>query len=169
MHISIYQEQESDYQAVENLIQSAFKNAPHSDGTEHLLVGKLRNSPAFIRELSLVAKVGEQIVGHILFSKIQIGDHTGLALAPLAVLPEYQGKGVGKALIHQGHLVVRELGFDCVVVLGEPAYYGKFGYQTAKPFGISAPLDVPEAYYQVLFFGENLHIQGMVVYDRMFF
>lgn len=173
MQIMIQQETPSDYQMVENLIKSAFKTAPHSDGNEHLLVNQLRNSPSFIPELSLIAKIGNEketskIVGHILLTKIQINNHTELALAPLSVLPEYQNQGIGKALINQAHTKAKALGFNAIVLLGEPNYYGKFGYQTASDFNITAPFDVPNEYYQVLFLSDKTDICGTVVYDQAF-
>lgn len=168
MQIIIQQERPNDYQAVENVIERAFKNAPHSDGNEHILVQKLRNSPSFIPELSLIAKVDNQIVGHILLTKIQIKNHTELALSPISVLPEFQNQGIGKALINQAHKIANDLKFNCIVLLGEPEYYGKFGYQTAQNFHITAPFDVPSEYYQVLFLTDKTDICGTVIYDKAF-
>ena len=67
------------------------------------MVTALRKGPAFIPELSLVAEIEGKIVGHILFTKGQIADKTVLVLAPLAVLPTYQGQGIGAALVNEGH------------------------------------------------------------------
>lgn len=168
MQIIIEQEKPSDYQTVENLIERAFKNAPHSDGNEHILVQKLRNSPSFMPELSLIAKVDNQIVGHILLTKIQIAHHTELALAPISVLPEFQNRGIGKALIHHAHKIANDLQFNCIVLLGEPDYYDKFGYQTAQDFHIIASFHVPSEYYQVLFLTDKTDICGTVIYDKAF-
>lgn len=168
MTVCIVQESLSDYQEVERLIENAFKTAPHSDGNEQLLVNKLRNSESFIPELSLIAKANTQIVGYILLSKIQIGKHTELALAPLSVLPEFQNQGIGKALIHKAHDIAKTLGFNCIVLLGDPKYYGKFGYQKARDFNIIAPFDVPDEYYQVLFLTDKTGIGGTVIYDKAF-
>lgn len=92
-------EQKKDYDCVYRLVKSAFKTAEQSDGNEQDLVNALRKSSAFIPELSLVAGINEKIVGHIMFTKLQIGSHTALALAPLSVLPQYQRKGIGTSLI----------------------------------------------------------------------
>ncbi|MDE6357391.1 MAG: N-acetyltransferase, partial [Eubacteriales bacterium] len=97
--MNIRQETEKDYNEVFELIKKAFENAEHSDGNEQNLVTKLRKSTAFIPELSLVADYNGKIVGHILFSKIIIGNSNQIALAPVSVLPEFQKQGIGAKLI----------------------------------------------------------------------
>ena len=94
--LEIRQENKNDYEQVYNVVKTAFENAEHSDGNEQDLVNDLRKSDSFIPELSLVAVKNNKIVGHILFTKIRIGKYEELALAPLAVLPKYQRKGIGK-------------------------------------------------------------------------
>lgn len=90
----IRQETPNDYAKVYQLITTAFKNAEHSDGKEQDLVVALRQSHSFDPQLSLVAEIDRAIVGHILFTKVQVGGQTALALAPLSVLPEYQHQGI---------------------------------------------------------------------------
>ena len=97
--LEIRQENKNDYVEVYNVVKKAFETAEHSDGNEQDLVEALRKSTSFIPELSLVAVVDNKIVGYILFTKIKIGKNEELALAPLAVLPEYQRQGIGKELI----------------------------------------------------------------------
>ena len=130
--IEIRKEQKSDYEEVYNVVKTAFENAKESDGNEQDLVVALRKSSNFIPELSLVAKKDNKIVGYILFTKIQIGKFEELALAPLAVLPEYQRQGVGSKLIEEGHKIAKEMGYHYVVVLGSDKYYPKFGYEKAS-------------------------------------
>jgi len=83
--------------------------------------------------LELVAERDGKTIGHILFSRVfvEIGDERfpGVALAPAAVLPEWQGKGVGRALIEGAHARLQAAGERLSVVLGDPAYYGRFGYE----------------------------------------
>ena len=79
--------------------------------------------------VSQVAVVNGQIVGHILFSPVEVEGARGLGLAPVAVLPEYQNQGVGGALIRVGIAACREIGARFIVVLGEPAYYRRFGFR----------------------------------------
>mgnify|MGYP005774009047 FL=1 len=86
----IRQENQNDYKEVYGVVKKAFETAEHSDGNEHDLVTLLRNSKNFIPELSLVAIEDNKIVGYILFTKVKIGDYEEVALAPLAVLPEFQ-------------------------------------------------------------------------------
>lgn len=148
--IQIRQEQNSDYQPVYRLVQKAFASAEHSDGNEHDLVKALRGSDAFIPQLSLVAESAGRLAGYILFTKLHIGQYTELALAPLAVLPEYQRQGVGTALIEQGHRIARELGFYYSVVLGSNRYYGRFGYRPAGQYGIQAPFEVAKENFMAL-------------------
>lgn len=146
MDILIRPESSLDFTRVYEVVQSAFSRAPHTNHDEQNLVVRLRKSMAFIPGLSLVAVVNDQIVGHILFTKIKIKNHnaeyTSLALAPLSVLPEVQGKGIGGKLILAGHQTALELGFSSVILVGHPEYYPRFGYIPASCFGITAPFDI---------------------------
>lgn len=113
---------------------------------EARLVEALRRSAAFISELSLVAIVGERVVGHVLFSRIVVGcaaaSQPALALAPMAVLPPHQRAGVGSALVRHGLAEARRLGHRVVVVVGHPEYYPRFGFVPAEPLGIRPPFAV---------------------------
>jgi putative acetyltransferase len=119
---------------------------------EASLVDALRARDAVT--LSLVAVKGEKIVGHVLFSQVEIlsqaSSITALGLGPVAVLPEEQRKGIGTRLIEAGLEECRKAGHEVVVVLGEPGYYQRFGFTTSKPYGISYEQDVPEEYFMVL-------------------
>ena len=94
MSIIIREENNKDFNEVYEVIRLAFMNAEHTDHNEHNLVNKLRGSEAFVKGLSLVAEDNGKIVGHILLTKIKIGNNEALALAPLAVLPNYQKSGI---------------------------------------------------------------------------
>ena len=139
----IRRENPEDYETVYSVIKEAFAHAEHADGNEPDLVNSLRVGSAFISELSLIAEIDGRIAGHILFTKAKVGDNTVLALAPLSVLPEYQRRGVGTALIREGHRIARELGYRYSVVLGSAAYYPKEGDLPAATFGITPSFDVP--------------------------
>lgn len=139
----------ADYKTVYHLIKNAFERAEHRDGNEQDLVSALRGSAAFIPELSLVAEIDGEIAGHILFTEAAVGNRPILALAPLAVAPFYQKKGVGLALIRRGHEIARSLGYSYSVVLGSETYYPKAGYQPAENFGIRAPFPVPAQNFMV--------------------
>ena len=98
----IQQETSNDYNEVYELIKEAFASDEHADGNEQDLVVELRKSDAFIPELSLVAKIDTELVGHILFTKAKVNDNEVLVLAPLAIKPKYQRRGIGMALINEG-------------------------------------------------------------------
>lgn len=167
--IEIRQESQKDYEEVYMTVKTAFETAEHSDGNEHDLVVALRNSDSFIPELSLVAVKEDKIVGYILFTKIKIGNHEEIALAPLAVLPEYQKQGIGSMLIEQGHKIAKQLGYHYSIVLGSENYYPKFGYIPAIQYGIQAPFDVAnENFMAVKLNDADTGIQGVVQYAKEF-
>lgn len=167
--IEIRKEQKNDYEEVYNLVKTAFEKAKESDGNEQDLVVDLRNSDNFVPELSLVAKKDDKIVGYILFTKIQIGKYEELALAPLAVLPEYQRQGIGSKLIKEGHKIAKEMGYHYVVVLGSDKYYPKFGYEKASKYGIKPPFDVPDENFMVIKLNDlRKEIIGTVKYAKEF-
>lgn len=102
--------------------------------------------------LSLVAEVGEEVVGHVLFTaiKVQGAGHTTNAqiLAPLAVLPSHQRTGIGGKLIREGLKRLAALGVELVFVLGHPGYYTKFGFRPAGVLGFEAPYPIPEEHQE---------------------
>ena len=159
----IRQETTSDASAVYELVKTAFASAEHSDGNEQDLVVLLHKSPAFQPALSLVAEENGKVIGYILFSEIKIGEKTAIAPAPLAVLPEHQRKGVGLALLQEGHRIG--------VVLGSETYYPKAGYVPASRFGIVCPFEgVPDENYMALPLQEPAgDWNGTVAYDKAFF
>lgn len=168
--ITIRPEDHGDRQVIFEVISQAFGRED-----EARLVDALRRSPAFIPDLSLVALDDDRrIVGHILFTRIVIADadssHDALALAPLAVLPAAQKRGVGSALARRGLEDARRLGHRVVIVLGHPAYYPKFGFHPAAAFGIRAPFDArPEAFMALaLQVGALEGVQGEVRYPAEF-
>ena len=165
----IRKEEKKDCEIIYSVVKKAFVNAEHTDGNEHDLVNALRNSEAYIPELSLVAQADGMIVGHIMFTKARIEDITVLALAPLSVLPEYQGQGVGTALIKEGHRIAKKLGYNYSIVLGSQKYYSRTGYLPANLFGIKAPFDVPRENFMALKLNDNaLVIHGTIRYAKEF-
>ena len=167
--IEIRQENQKDYEEVYMVVKTAFETAEHSDGNEHDLVVALRNSDSFIPELSLVAVKEDKIVGYILFTKIKIENHEEIALAPLAVLPEYQKQGIGSMLIEQGHKIAKQLGYHYSIVLGSENYYPKFGYIPAIQYGIQAPFDVAdENFMAIKLNATDIEIKGVVQYAKEF-
>ena len=173
--ITIRKETPEDYSWVVELTERAFKVMPFSDGNEGKLVDKLRKAPTFIKELSLVAELNGQVVGHILFTPIQIiniqESFVSLALAPVSVLPEFQNQGIGSQLILAGHQKAKELGFKSVIVLGHEHYYPRFGYTPAFTWGIKAPFDLPsdDLFMALeLIDGALTRVAGTVIYPPEF-
>ncbi|WP_042272668.1 GNAT family N-acetyltransferase [[Clostridium] dakarense] len=174
MNIKIRQENEKDYKVSEDLVKLAFENEEFSDKSEHLLVNRLRKGNSFIKELSMVVEDNEKIVGHILFTKALIDNgkekFETLALAPLSVLPKYQGKGIGSKLIKEGLKKAKEMGYKSVIVLGHDKYYPRFGFIPASNYDIKAPFEVPnEAFMALELIPNGLeNISGTVVYAKEF-
>lgn len=167
--LEIRQENKEDYEEIYNLVKIAFETAEHSDGNEQDLVVALRDSNNFIPQLSLVAVQDNKIVGYILFTKIKIGKYEELALAPLAILPEYQRQGIGKQLIKKGHQIAKKLGYHYSVVLGSQTYYPKSGYVPAIEYGIKALFEVPNENFMAIKLNHtDKEIIGIVEYAKEF-
>lgn len=137
--MNIRKEEIKDYKAIYAVVRDAFGSAEHADGNEQDLVNALRKGTAYIPELSLVAEENKKIIGHIMFTKARVGENIVLALAPLSVLPEYQRKGIGIALIKEGHRIAQELGYGysvaevSIVAITVNIYYSGKG-ENAKKF-----------------------------------
>ena len=169
------QETPTDYHVVHELVQKAFASEIHSDHREHLLVENLRKSEHFIPELSIVATIDNLVVGYILLSKIKIVNpkqtFNSLALAPVAVLPEYQKNGIGRALINYAHEKAKQLNYSSIILLGHKDYYPKFGYKLASTFGIKLQFDVPEENCMAIELCQYAlkGISGIVEYPKEFY
>lgn len=132
MNIIIRSEQEKDYSQIAEIHAMAFD---YSYGMgEVLLVDALRHKESFDKELSLVAELDGRIVGHVLFSPLSIIVNSTLQnavnLAPIGIHPSFQKQGIGSLLIEEGHKRCVEKGFDFSILLGDPCYYSRFGYET---------------------------------------
>lgn len=167
--MNIRQTQLNEEVEIAKLVEEAFALAQHRDGTEQILVRKLWHSQAFIPELSLLAEIDGKIVAYILFTRGQVNEHLVLVLAPLAVLPDYQGQGIGKQLILRGHEIARQMGYEYSLVLGDPAYYSQFDYQPADQFNILAPFEVERQYFMASKLNPSATpISGTVTYAEEF-
>lgn len=140
-------EQPADLAAIHNVVAQAFQQAFGSTA-EATLVDQLRaNGKAIV---SLVAVEDDQIVGHILFSEVALGDATIIGLAPVAVLPSHQKQGIGALLINEGLHACRNAGYTAIVVLGHPEYYPRFGFVPASRFGIKSEYDVSDEAFMAM-------------------
>lgn len=167
MTLHIAPETPADFAAIAAINQRAFAGQAHSDQQEHRLVAALRAGGAL--ELSLLATINGEAVGHIAFSKVAIDGQIGgwYGLAPLAVLPPWQRQGIGSALLSAGLQGLRECAAAGCVVLGEPAYYGRFGF--APHPGLPCALPVPAEYFMVLPLSEQARsAQGVVSFHPLF-
>ncbi len=164
-------ETRADHATVSELVREAFLGVEHSDHREHYLVERLRQSESFVPELTLVACAGERIVGFIMFTRVKIGPHSSLALAPVAVDRAMQGQGIGGALIREGHRLAAERGYGSAIVLGHKDYYPRFGYKPLSLWNIALPWDVPQEYCMAVEFtpGALDGVSGEVEYDMAFF
>lgn len=160
----IREERPEDVAAIGPVVTAAFAAAPHSSGTEATIVEALRNSDALT--LSLIAEEGGTILGHAAFSPVTIGgrDDAWYGLGPIAVAPDHQGRGVGHALIVAGLQRLRALGARGCVVLGDPAYYGRFGFRAD---GALVYPGAPPEYFQSLSF-DGAKPSGEVSYHAAF-
>jgi putative acetyltransferase len=118
-----------DFDGIREVNTAAFQGHPYSQQTEHLIVEALRAADAL--ELSLVAESDGEVAGHIAFSAADIGDSSRgwFLLGPVAVQPARQGEGIGRALVETGLDVLRSRGACGCVLVGDPAFYGRFGFR----------------------------------------
>lgn len=167
--IIIRSEKTEDFAAIFEVNKLAF-----GQENEARLVEAIRRSDNFNSELSLVAIKDEKIVGHLLFTDIIIQTKNenvpALALAPLAVHPDFQNQGIGSQLIQQGLKDSQRLGHKIVVVVGHPNYYTRFGFSPARAKGLEAPFLVPDEAFMVLELAPAAleGIRGMVKYPPAF-
>jgi putative acetyltransferase len=155
--VEIRKEQPQDIPLIHQVNKRAFGHLLEAD-----LVDRLRRNCNDL--LSLVAVAGNEIVGHILFTSITVeGEETtveGMALAPMAVLPEYQRQGIGSKLVRAG--IARLESSDCafVIVLGHADYYPRFGFEPASSYGVRCEWEVPDDAFMILVLKESV-MQGI--------
>ncbi len=130
-----------EYQAVENLTREAFWNVHVPGCDEHWLAHVLRDSADFIPELDYVAILGDRLVGNIMYARSRIltagkGSVPTLTFGPVSVLPDYQGQGIGSALIRHTLCLATGLGYESVVIYGDPEYYKRFGFVAGEIYGL---------------------------------
>ncbi len=125
-------EASQDRGSIENVNVAAFAGRPYSRQTEHRIVNALRDDHALT--VSLVAEVDGNVVGHIAFSPVKIDgrDCMWFLLGPVGVLPPFQRRGIGQALVRQGLKAIKSLGAEGCVLVGDPAYYSRLGFTQAK-------------------------------------
>jgi putative acetyltransferase len=145
--LSFAEESVEDELSIDELTVAAFERPDEAE-----LVLALRDNRGL--EFSAVARLNGEVVAHVAFSPLTVGgaatDPPLLALAPVAVDPAHQKQGYGSALIRWALDQVRGRDYPGVVVVGEPAFYGRFGFTPASRFGLGCPYEIPGEYFMAL-------------------
>lgn len=154
MQVEIKREKPRDREEVDLLFKLVFE----PDGVSQL-IKNMRDSDIYIPELSRVARINDSIIGIIMYTKGEIvrgRKHIPvIVLSSLAVLPNYQGLGVGAELIANSFDKARRMEFDSVLTFGEDDYFTKFGFQAADEFGITTSLEIPKDEFLAIELKEN--------------
>ena len=160
--ITIREEQPRDIKTIRDLNKRAFGQTQEAD-----LVDKLRRNCDDL--LSLVGLMQDEVVGHILFTPVMVESEDniviGMALAPMAVLPEYQRQGIGSELVRAGIEKLKKRHCPFIIVLGHAEYYPRFGFEPASSYGVRSEWKVPDEAFMILVIGE-LEMQGDVALAR---
>ncbi|WP_105102230.1 GNAT family N-acetyltransferase [Microbulbifer pacificus] len=164
MELQIRTENPGDIDAIHRVTEQAFRDAPHTDHNEQFIVAALRRAGALT--LSLVAEADKKVIGHVAISPVSVSDGARgwFGLGPISVLPEFQQQGVGSRLMQRALADLEGMGAAGCVVLGDPGYYGRFGFQAVE--GLIYP-GVPPEYFQARVFTGKFP-QGEVAYHRAF-
>lgn len=142
MDFTIRNEKAEDFNQVENLTREAFWNLYVPGCNEHYLAHIMRDHPDFIKKLDFVAEYNGEIIGNIMYTKAWLYSEDGIKIeiasfGPISVLPKYQRKGVGSALIRHTIDIAKNDGIGVIVIFGDPHNYCKHGFKSSKDFNIS--------------------------------
>lgn len=139
--IKIRNEEKTDYERVEEITRKAFWNLHVPGCDEHYLVHVMRSHKDFIPELDFVIEVDNEIIGDVMYTKTRLVDESGeekdiLTFGPVSILPEYQRKGYGKKLLEYSFDQARALGYDVIVIFGNPGNYVSRGFKSCKKYNV---------------------------------
>lgn len=152
--MTIRPEKPEELAEIYNLIERAFRTAKVTDGDEQNFADRLRAGKGYVPRLALVAEEDGKLTGHILFTRFTVRTEGGngeiLLVAPLSVAQEYRSRGVGAALMREGLRRAGEMGFQAALLVGDPAYYGRFGFRPSVECGIRNTDGIPERYVLAL-------------------
>jgi putative acetyltransferase len=155
INLTIRNEKKEDYRTVEQLVREAFWNIYVPGCTEHYMLRNLRTSDDFIPELDFVAEKEGQIVGQIAYSRgiirgKGVEEKEVITSGPVSVLPAFQRRGVGSALIVHTINLARDMGYSAICIYGDPRYYSRFGFRCAEKYEIKTAEDKFAVSLQVL-------------------
>ena len=139
--IKIRNEEEADYAKVEEITRKAFWNLYIPGCIEHYLVHVMRPHKDFLPELDLVLETDDHIIGNIMYTKTKLIDESGeekniLTFGPVCILPEYQRMGYGKKLMEYSFEKAGALGYDVIVIFGNPNNYVSRGFKSCKKYNV---------------------------------
>ena len=139
--VKIRNEKEADYERVEEITRKSFWNLYVPGCIEHYLVHVMRSHEDFLPELDFVIEVDNQIIGNIMYTKAKLVDESGeekeiLTFGPVCIIPEYQRMGYGKMLIEHSFEKAVALGYDTIVIFGNPDNYVSRGFKSCKKYNI---------------------------------
>lgn len=162
--VRIRDEKNADRVAISDVTAAAFQSMEISNHTEQFIIEELRAAKALT--ISLVAEVDGRVVGHIAFSPVTMSDgtHDWYGLGPVSVHPDFQRKGIGKALIRNGLSRLKDLDAKGCCLVGHPQYYRKFGFRNIEGLVFEG---VPQEVFFVLSFDGTIP-QGQVVFHEGF-
>jgi putative acetyltransferase len=168
--VEIRLERDTDHDAIFQLTKLAFGR-----DIEAKLMELLIKNNIYQKELSLVAINDDEILGHILFTRISIEpkqeNFNAVILGPLAVKPDSQRLGIGSKLIIKGIEVCKSQGYNSILVIGHPKYYPRFGFISASKNGLKSPLPVPDEAFMILeLVPKSLKdVKGKIIFPTEFF
>ena len=162
--VTIRSETASDVEVIDEVTRIAFEKLEVSQHTEQFIIKALRAAGAL--PVSLVAEIDGQVVGHVAFSPVTISDGNAhwYGLGPVSVLPQYQRRGIGSALIREGLSRLKARGGEGCALVGDPAFYQRLGFRNLPTLTLEG---VPQEYFLGLPFDEAIP-RGTVVFHRAF-
>ena len=160
----IRKEIQSDVGAISDITKAAFEHHPYSNNTEQFIINALRAANALT--ISLVAEVDGKLVGHIAFSPVTFSDgsENWYGLGPISVEPDYQKQGIGTKLVNEGLRLLKDLGAEGCVLVGNPNYYERFGFRSLNGLKHEG---VPQENFLALSFCSRIPV-GVVQFHQAF-
>lgn len=175
MYIKIRNEDPKDFRQVEELAREVFWNLFAPGANEHYVIHKMRNHKDYIKDLTFVAEMDDEIVGAIFYTKSKVikdnkEEYKTISFGPVFVSPLHQRKGIGRKLITHSINIAKEMGFSAILILGYPHHYEPYGFLGSKKYNISS---IDGNYYKGLMalpLGKDLlkDVSGYVVFSDVF-